>query len=79
MTTETKTIISTSLYTFCIKLQEHVQNGWEIDPNNYPSMFGIAYESGLIKKDKIPTVGDIVITSKPKDPQAVKKLDKIAS
>lgn len=49
MTTETKVLMEPSLHKFCFDLQEAVQEGFTIDPNLTPTMFGTYYECGLIK------------------------------
>ncbi len=50
---EQKTIIDPSLQGFLLQLQEAVQYGWELDMNNHPpAMWGVAYETGLIRDDK---------------------------
>jgi N-acetyl-gamma-glutamylphosphate reductase len=45
-------IINPSLHVFCYELQEHIQNGFEIDPDNTPVTWGVAYQVGLIKRDE---------------------------
>lgn len=52
MSTETKTIINTSLQGFMMDFQEHVQEGWEMDMQNPAGLFGVAYETGLVRTDK---------------------------
>lgn len=47
--TETKVIMEPSLHKFCFDLQEAVQEGFTIDPNLTPTMFGTYYECGLIR------------------------------
>ena len=47
--TETKVIMEPSLHKFCFDLQEAVQEGFTIDPDLTPTMFGTYYECGLIK------------------------------
>lgn len=49
MTNETKVLMEPSLHKFCFDLQEAVQEGFTIDPNLTPTMFGTYYECGLIK------------------------------
>jgi hypothetical protein len=49
---ETKTIINANLGLFLREFQEHVQLGWEVDENNPPNIWGIAYETGLVRTDK---------------------------
>ncbi len=46
---ESISVIDASLYDFVLKVQEHVQFGWEIDPDSPPKMWGTAYETGLIR------------------------------
>jgi hypothetical protein len=49
---ETKMILNPSLYVFMLDVQEQIHNGWEIDLNYPPTMFGTCYEVGMIKKDQ---------------------------
>lgn len=49
---ETKMIVNPSLHVFVFEIQEAIFEGYEIDINYPPTTFGIAYEVGMIKKDK---------------------------
>lgn len=49
---ETKSIINVNLSAFLREFQEHVQQGWEIDDNAPPNLWGVAYETGLVRTDK---------------------------
>jgi hypothetical protein len=55
MNEERKSIINPSLPAFMREFQEHVQQGWELDEANGPKMWGIAYETGLVRNDKTVT------------------------
>jgi hypothetical protein len=49
--TETKTILTPSLYVFATELEDHVKAGWSIDIENQPPVtWGVSYEVGLVRE-----------------------------
>jgi hypothetical protein len=52
MTNEMTTVISPALQQFCFDMQDLIFEGWEIDPNNPPVMWGIVYEAGMIRNEQ---------------------------
>lgn len=66
---ETKTLIDRSLTAFLRDFQEHIQLGWEIDENNPPHIWGVCYETGLVRSDKSIAA---LATRNPKQPVKTK-------
>ena len=46
-----KTLINPSFLVLMLDVQEHIQSGWEIDPNNLPANTFVYYEVNLIKDE----------------------------
>lgn len=49
---EAKTLVDLNYTGIVRQLQEHVQQGWEIDSNMPPDIWGIAYQVHLVRNDK---------------------------
>ena len=47
----TKNIISPSFVTFCIEMQDAFEDGFRLDPNNYPCTWGLCFEAVLVRDD----------------------------
>ena len=47
-----KSLINPSFLVLALDLQEHLKDGWEIDPNNLPVNNFMYYEVHLIKDDE---------------------------
>lgn len=47
----TKNIITPSFVTFCIELQDAFDEGFRLDPDNYPCTWGLCFEGVLVRDD----------------------------
>lgn len=47
----TKNIITPSFVTFCIELQDAFDEGFRLDPDNYPCTWGVCFEAVLVRDD----------------------------
>ena len=47
----TKNIITPSFVMFCIELQDAFDEGFRLDPDNYPCTWGVCYEAVLVRDD----------------------------
>lgn len=70
-------IINPSLHVFCYDLQEHIQNGYEIDPDNTPVTWGVAYQVGLIKREPSDANVDAVFNLSNKQLEVLESVDPI--
>lgn len=47
----TKNIITPSFVTFCIEMQDAFDEGYRLDPDNYPCTWGLCFEGVLVRDD----------------------------
>jgi hypothetical protein len=46
-------LFSNSLLQLCLDIQTYIQQGWEIDVDNYSIQMGYGYEKGFVKYKQI--------------------------
>jgi hypothetical protein len=49
---EAKSLVDHNYTGIIRQFQEHVQQGWEIDPQSPPDIWGIAYQVHIVRNDK---------------------------
>ena len=50
---QTKVILQYNLQTFIKEITDSVNNGWEIDDNDPPDVWGTAYECRMVREDEV--------------------------
>jgi len=51
---QTKVILQYNLQTFIQEILESVENGWELDQNDPPCVWGTSYECRMTRADDVP-------------------------